>query len=74
MNALNPVAKMEVQVMGEYKALTHTNYNTYELTMGAGTGPLTFRTTDIYNHIVVETVTMTPDKVVDGTKPFAACP
>ena len=74
MNARNPVAKMEVQVMGEFKALTHTNYNTYELTTGAGLGPLTFRVTDIYNHIVVESVAMTPDKVVDGTKQFAACP
>ncbi len=74
MNAKNPVAKMEVQVMGEFKALSHTNYNTYELTTGAGTGPLTFRVTDIYKHVVVETVMMTPDKVVDGTKQFAACP
>jgi expansin (peptidoglycan-binding protein) len=74
MNALNRVAKMEVQVMGEFKPLTHTNYNTYELTTGAGTGPLTFRVTDIYNHVVVETVAMMADKVVDGTKQFAACP
>jgi expansin (peptidoglycan-binding protein) len=74
MNAKNRVAKMEVQVMGQFKALTHTNYNTYELTTGAGTGALTFRLTDIYNHVVTESVMMTPDKVVDGTKQFAACP
>jgi expansin (peptidoglycan-binding protein) len=74
MNARNRVAKMEVQVMGQFKPLTHTNYNTYELTTGAGTGALTFRLTDIYNHVVTESVMMTPDKVVDGTKQFAACP
>jgi len=74
MNAKNPVAKMEVQVKGTYMALTHTNYNTYELTMGAGTGALNFRVTDIYNHVITEAVTLSADKVVDGTKQFAACP
>jgi expansin (peptidoglycan-binding protein) len=74
MNARNRVAKMEVQVMGQFKPLTRTNYGTYELTTGAGTGALTFRVTDIYNHVVVESVMMAADKVVDGTKQFAACP
>jgi expansin (peptidoglycan-binding protein) len=74
MNATNVVAKMEVQVMGVWTALTHTAYNTYELKTGAGTGALNFRLTDIYNHVVVESVMMTPDKVVDGTKQFAKCP
>jgi expansin (peptidoglycan-binding protein) len=74
MNAKNPVAKMEVQVKGVYTALSHTNYNTYELTTGAGTGALNFRVTDIYNHVITETVTLSADKVVDGTKQFAACP
>ena len=74
MNARNLVAKMEVQVKGAWTALTHTNYNTYELTTGAGTGALTFRLTDIYNHVITDTVTMTADKIVDGTKQFAACP
>jgi expansin (peptidoglycan-binding protein) len=74
MNAKNPVAKMEVQKAGVYTALTHTNYNTYELTTGAGVGALNFRVTDIYNHVITETVTLSADKVVDGTKQFAACP
>ena len=74
MNARNLVAKMEVQVMGAWKALTHTNYNTYELTTGAGVGALTFRLTDIYNHVITDTVNMSADKVVDGSKQFAACP
>ncbi|MEI9950102.1 MAG: expansin EXLX1 family cellulose-binding protein [Pseudomonadota bacterium] len=74
MNGRNVVSKMEVQVKGVWTALTHTNYNTYELTTGAGTGALNFRVTDIYNHVITDTVTMTADKIVEGTKQFAACP
>jgi len=74
MNTKNVVAKMEVQVMGTWTALSHTNYNTYELKSGAGTGDLNFRVTDIYNHVVVDKITLSPDKVVEGTKQFAACP
>ena len=65
MNAKNLVAKMEVQVKGVYTPLSHTTYNTYELTTGAGTGALTFRLTDIYNHVITESVMLSPDKVVD---------
>ena len=75
MNARNVVAKMDVQVMGKWTALKHTSYNTYELSgTDYGTGALNFRVTDIYNHIVTESVTPAADKVVDGTKQFAACP
>lgn len=74
MNARNVVAKMEVQVKGVWTALNHTAYNTYELTSGAGTGALMFRVTDIYNHVVTDTVTMTAGQTVDGSKQFAACP
>ncbi|HEY3256816.1 MAG TPA: expansin EXLX1 family cellulose-binding protein [Polyangiaceae bacterium] len=74
MNAKNVVAKMEVQVKDQWTALTRNTNNMYELTTGAGTGALTFRLTDIYNHVITDTVTMAADKVVDGTKQFAACP
>jgi len=74
MNTRNLVAKMEVQVKGVYTALTHTNYNTYELKSGAGLGSLTFRVTDIYNHVITDTVPLMPDQIVNGNKQFAACP
>jgi expansin (peptidoglycan-binding protein) len=74
MNTANVVAKMEVMVKGAYVALNHTAYNTYELTSGAGTGALNFRLTDIYNHIVTESVTLNAGQVVQGTKQFATCP
>lgn len=74
MNTKNPVAKMEVKKGGAYTTLSHTNYNTYEVKDGAGTGELTFRLTDIYNHVVTDTVMMTPGQVVPGNVQFAACP
>jgi len=74
MNTKNPVAKMEVQAKGSWAALTRNTNNMYELSTGAGTGALTFRLTDIYNHVITDTVTMAADKVVDGAKNFAACP
>jgi expansin (peptidoglycan-binding protein) len=74
MNYKNLVAKMEVKKGGAYTALNHTDYNTYELTDGAGTGALTFRLTDIYNHVVTDTVMMSPDQIVTGNVQFPACP
>jgi expansin (peptidoglycan-binding protein) len=66
---------MDVQVCGKWTALKHTAYNTYELSgTDYGTAALNFRLTDIYNHVVMETVAPAADKVVDGTKQFAACP
>jgi expansin (peptidoglycan-binding protein) len=55
--------------------MPHSAYNTYELSgVDYGTAALSFRTTDVYNHVIIETVAPAPDKVVDGTKQFAACP
>jgi expansin (peptidoglycan-binding protein) len=74
MNHLNPVAKMEVKKGGAYSPLTRTTYNMFELKDGAGTGMLTFRITDIYNHVLVDTVSMTPGQAVQGGAQFPACP
>jgi len=75
MNSRNVVNKMEVKVDGKWTAMPHSSYNTYELSgIDYGTGALTFRVTDIYNHVLVETLTPVGDKVVNGTKQFAACP
>ena len=75
MNVRNVVAKMEVQVGGKWTVMPHSAHNTYVLDgVDYGTAPLNFRTTDVYNHVVVETVAPAANKVVDGTKQFAACP
>ena len=74
LNYKNPLAKVEVKKGGTYQALTRSTWNMFELSMGAGTGELTFRLTDIYNHVVTDTVTMTPGQTVNGNAQFAACP
>jgi expansin (peptidoglycan-binding protein) len=74
MNYKNPVAKVEVLTGGAYAALTRSNSNMFELKSGAGTGQLSFRLTDIYNHVVTDSVTMTPGQTVNGNVQFAACP
>jgi expansin len=75
MNVRNVVAKMEVQVAGKWTAMPHSAHNTYVLDgVDYGTAPLKFRTTDVYNHVVTETLAPAANKVVDGTKQFAACP
>jgi len=75
MNARNLVTKMDVQFGGKWTALKHTSYNTFELSgVDYGTGALTFRTFDTYNHVITESVTPAANKVVEGTKQFAACP
>jgi len=75
MNSRNVVTKMDVQVNGKWTSMPHSAYNTYELSgVDYGTSPLNFRVIDAYNHVVTETVAPAADKVVDGTKQFAACP
>jgi len=74
MNYRNLLAKVEVKKGGTYSALTRSNSNMFELKDGAGTGALTFRLTDIYNHVITDSVMMNPGQTVEGTKQFAACP
>jgi len=75
MNARNVVTKMDVQVGGKWTTMPHSAYNTFELSgVDYGTGALNFRLIDAYNHVITETVTPAADKIVDGTKQFAACP
>lgn len=75
MNGRNVVAKMEAQVGGKWSALKKNASNMYVLDgIDYGTAALTFRTTDVYNHVIIESVMPAADKVVDGTKQFAACP
>jgi expansin (peptidoglycan-binding protein) len=77
MNHRNPLAKMEVKKGGTFTAMEHSEYNTYVLDGGVGgdvAAPMTFRITDIYNHVVTDSVTMQKGQVVNGNVQFAACP
>jgi expansin (peptidoglycan-binding protein) len=73
-NYRNQLAKVEVKQASGYTELPRNNSNMYELKSGAGTGAITFRLTDIYNHVVTDTVMMSPGKAVEGNVQFAACP
>lgn len=75
MNGRNIVNKMEAQVSGKWTALKKNGNNMYVLDgIDYGTAPLKFRVTDVYNHVIIDTVAVAADKVVEGTKQFAACP
>jgi len=74
LNIKNPVAKMEVKRGGAFAAMARNNSNMFEGTGGPFSGSVTLRLTDIYNHVITDTVTMTPGKTVQGTAQFAACP
>ncbi len=67
-----PIYSLELlQADGTYKTLTRRNDN-YFTCSGAGSGPFTFRITDIYGQIVEETVPLSPDEVYIGQKNFPA--
>lgn len=67
-----PIYSLELlQADGTYKTLTRRNDN-YFTCSGAGSGPFTFRVTDIYGQIVEETVPLSPDEIYIGQKNFPA--
>jgi expansin len=77
MNHKNPMAKMEVKKPdGKWAAMERSTYNMFVLDGGTGTeeNTFTFRLTDIYNHVVTDTVTMSAGQTVNGNVQFAACP
>jgi expansin (peptidoglycan-binding protein) len=74
MDIKNPVAKMEVKKGTAFAAMARNNSNMFEGTGGPFSGSVTVRLTDIYNHVITDTIMMTPGKTVDGTAQFPACP
>jgi expansin (peptidoglycan-binding protein) len=74
LNIKNPVAKMEVKRGGAFAAMARNNANMFEGTGGPFSGSITLRLTDIYNHVVTDTIMMTPGKTIQGTAQFPACP
>ncbi len=74
MDIKNPVAKMEVKKGTAFAAMARNNSNMFEGTGGPFSGSVTLRLTDIYNHVITDTIMMSPGKTVDGTAQFPACP
>jgi expansin (peptidoglycan-binding protein) len=77
MNHKNPMAKMEVKKPdGTWAAMERSTYNMFVLDGGTGSegNTFTFRLTDIYNHVITDTVMMSAGQTVNGNVQFAACP
>ena len=50
-----PIAKLEYKdASGNYKELERQEYNYFTASSGMGTGPFTFRVTDIYGHVLID--------------------
>lgn len=66
-----PISKLEVLVNGSYMELTRKNYNYFAAPNGMGTGPFTFRITDLYGDVIVEkNIPLKTSAVVTGTSNF----
>ncbi|HEY3592224.1 MAG TPA: MXAN_6577-like cysteine-rich protein [Polyangiaceae bacterium] len=75
LNTRYRVAKVEVLSGGTFQTMTRMRYNAWVLATGAGSGPFTFRVTDIYNHVLQDAaVPFTPSKALNGAAQFAVCP
>jgi expansin (peptidoglycan-binding protein) len=74
LNIKNPVAKMEVKKGAAFSAMPRNNSNMFEGTGGPFSGSITLRLTDIYNHVITDTVMMSPGQTVQGNAQFPACP
>lgn len=71
-NARNPIAQFEYMVSpGVYKSVTRTSYNYFLNASGMGPGPYTFRVTDIFGNVLIDTgIAPAADTTVPGTSQF----
>jgi len=57
-----------------FKNVSRTNYNYFVEPAGMGSGPFTFRITDIYGHILTDSlIILLPGEFENGEKQFPAC-
>ena len=70
-NHRNPVASLEVQVGGSWRALPREMYNYFVAPQGLGPGPFTVRLTDFYGEQLVHTVNLAPTTVQTTSTQFA---
>ncbi len=59
---------------GTFTKVNRTDYNYFVQPGGMGKGPYTFRVTDIYGHVLIDsTVALTPGGDISGHAQFPAC-
>ncbi len=74
-NHRHPIASLEYLTgAGTYESVPRAQYNYFVETAGMGPGPYTFRVTDIYGHVIVNSgIPHVEAGVVDGAGQFPPC-
>ena len=74
-NSLNPILRLEyLTAQHSYKQVNRTDYNYFVEPDGMGAGPYTFRVTDIYGHVLVDTgIVHMENQSVPGSAQFPSC-
>ena len=69
-----PIKKLEWKRGGDWKSLRRESYNYFVEAAGMGTGPYTFRITDVYGHTVTDSgIAFAEAQVVRGKAQLPAC-
>ena len=75
-NHVNPIFSLEyLTPQGTYKSVSRVTYNYFVESTGMGPGPYTFRVTDVYSHVLVDSgVPAVTDSSIPGHAQFPLCP
>ncbi|MBX2991559.1 MAG: hypothetical protein KF749_10390 [Bacteroidetes bacterium] len=70
-----PIARVEYKTQGgTFKSVNRTDYNYFVESSGMGPGPFTFRVTDIYGHVLVDSaIVHRENQDVPGSGQFPPC-
>ena len=74
-NHLYPIYSLEYRTAQKtFKSVSRVDYNYFVESGGMGPGPYTFRVTDVYGHVLVDSaITLTPNGDVSGNGQFPPC-
>ena len=75
-NHRNPIATLEFLAgNGQYVNVPRTSYNYFVLTSGMGAGPYTFRVTDVFGQVLIDSgIPLSPGVVTPGSGQFPQAP
>ena len=70
-----PIYSLEyLTSQNEFKQVNRVDYNYFVEPLGMGSGPYTFRVTDIYGHVLVDSsIALVPDSSIVGHGQFPSC-
>lgn len=73
-NHKNPIAKLEFKLNNNYVNISRENYNYFVVPNGMGTGPYTFKITDVYGNIIEEkNIPLKLNQEINGINQFPKC-